>query len=68
MTTKLQPTDKGIIKNLKIHYRKQILVTVLKVINQNKPFNTSKLISWNECVAAVSKAWYQEVTGKTTTQ
>ena len=68
MATKLQPMDQGIIKNLKVHYRKRILANVLRAINENKPFKTSKLISLKECVEAVSKAWSQGVTGKTITR
>lgn len=63
MTSKLQPMDQGIIKNLKFHYRKKILHKIITAIELNQP--TEKIIDLRECISELAKAWRYEVTETT---
>lgn len=65
MTSRLQPMDQGIIKNLKIHYRKRILTKILNAVENNE--SPDKVISLRYAIAEISKAWACDVTPTTIT-
>jgi hypothetical protein len=58
-TTKLQPLDQGVIKNLKHHYRKRIIRKMLDRIDDGKIFDITLL----DCVMELDKAWYEVSSG-----
>ncbi|GBM26011.1 hypothetical protein AVEN_141972-1 [Araneus ventricosus] len=53
---------KGVIKNLKIHYRKRIVRQVITALQNNQ--STPKINLW-ESISEISKAWNYEVTHRT---
>lgn len=59
MTSIVQPMDMGIIQNLKVHYKRRILTTILKVWETKKEDYKITLL---DCVREVSRAWIQDVT------
>ena len=64
MTSKLQPLDQGIIKNLKTHYRRRILTKIINVMERNKQMPKLNLL---DCVTEISKAWDLDVKQQTIT-
>lgn len=63
MTSKLQPMDQGIIKNIKHHYRNRIVHKIVNAIDNNLP--VQKLITLKECITEVAKVWSENVSQKT---
>lgn len=63
MTSKVQPMDLGIIKNTKCHYRKKIVMKILKDIDEGTDL---KKISLLDAIIEVTDAW-NNVTAKTIT-
>lgn len=55
-TSKLQPMDQGVIKNLKCHYRRRILKKIINAIDNNQPVIES--INLRDCISELSKAWH----------
>jgi hypothetical protein len=55
MATKLQPLDKGIIKNLKYHYHKRTVRKMLDRVDDGKIFDIILL----NCVMEPDKAWHE---------
>lgn len=53
-TNKLQPADKGIIQNVKVHYRKTMIRRMLQCLYENKPVEA---ISLKDAVFMMAKAW-----------
>nr|XP_014349780.1 PREDICTED: tigger transposable element-derived protein 4-like [Latimeria chalumnae] len=53
MTSKLQPMDQGIIKNLKQNYRKCVILGVLPSLEEGQSITISLL----DCVKNIDKAW-----------
>lgn len=60
-TSKTQPMDQGIIQNLKIHYRKLVIMKQLKSIERNKELQITVL----DALRMLYQAW-DRVTEKTT--
>ncbi|XP_055920356.1 uncharacterized protein LOC129951986 [Eupeodes corollae] len=56
MTSIAQPMDMGIIQNLKVHYKRRILTTILKVWETKKEDYKITLL---DCVREVLRAWIQ---------
>ncbi|XP_041067856.1 tigger transposable element-derived protein 4-like [Carcharodon carcharias] len=50
---KLQPMDQGVIRNLKTHYRRQLISQVIKAINKKQKYNPTLL----EVMFMMKKAW-----------
>lgn len=63
MTSKIQPMDQGIIKNVKVHYRKRVLMKIIKSIDINTMENLT--FTLKDCIAEISKAWVNDVTSET---
>lgn len=63
MTSKLQPMDQGVIKNIKVHYRKRILMKTLGAMEENRPLKN--LISLRDCISELDKVWKNDVTSIT---
>jgi len=61
-TSKLQPLDLGIIKNLKMHYRERILKEMISAIEKNETFQN---IDLRKAIAELYKVWKFDVTAKT---
>ncbi|XP_054711365.1 tigger transposable element-derived protein 6-like [Uloborus diversus] len=59
-TSKLQPMDQGVIKNLKLHYRKRILRRLIWTL-ENEETNLHKVIDLRICVAELAKVWENDV-------
>ncbi|XP_054709194.1 tigger transposable element-derived protein 6-like [Uloborus diversus] len=59
-TLKLQPMDQGVIKNLKLHYRKRILRRLIWTL-ENEETNLHKVIDLRICVAELAKVWENDV-------
>jgi hypothetical protein len=53
-TSKLQPLDQGIIKNIKCHYRRRILMKTISGFEKNQQIPKLTLM---DCVNEISKAW-----------
>jgi hypothetical protein len=64
MTSKLQPMDQGIIKNIKCHYRKRILKKFIREIDKNQHVDKIS-INLYECISILAKVWTYDVTEKT---
>lgn len=62
-TSKLQPMDQGVIKNLKLHYRKCILRRLIWTLENEKTLN--KVIDLRICVATLAKVWENDVSDST---
>lgn len=62
-TAKLQPMDQGIIKNIKVHYRKRIIRKIFASMENNPQLNT--LITLRDCINEITKVWSGDVTKKT---
>lgn len=54
-TSKLQPTDQRMIKNLKVHYRKSIMTKTLAAMEKNLPLKN--LISLRNFISLFDKVW-----------
>ncbi|GBN52427.1 Tigger transposable element-derived protein 4 [Araneus ventricosus] len=52
-TSILQPTDQGVIRSLKCHYRKQLILRILKCYDKNKDCDISLL----DAVVLLEKSW-----------
>lgn len=52
-TSVLQPMDQGVIRSLKSHYRKQLLMRVLEKYDENMEFDISLL----EAILLLEKSW-----------
>lgn len=61
MTSKLQPLDQGVIKNLKHHYRKKCVQRLLRNVETGKQLNDINLL---DAVVMLQKSW-DDVTEKT---
>lgn len=61
MTSVLQPMDQGIIKNLKQHYRKRILMKVLANMDRDIPTTVTIL----DAIRDLSKTWNVDVKQQT---
>ena len=53
-TSKLQPADQGIIRNVKVHYRKTMIRRMLQCLGENK---TVEAINLKDAVFMMAKAW-----------
>ncbi|GBM81902.1 Tigger transposable element-derived protein 6 [Araneus ventricosus] len=60
---KLQPLDLGIIKNLKINYRKRILKEMISAIEKNETVQEN--FDLRKAIAELYKVWKFDVTAKT---
>jgi hypothetical protein len=58
-TTKLQPFDQGVIKNLKHRYRKRTVRKMLDKIDDGKIFD----ITFLDCIMELDKAWHDVSSG-----
>ncbi|EFA12409.1 Tigger transposable element-derived protein 4-like Protein [Tribolium castaneum] len=63
-TSKLQPLDQGIIKNLKCYYGRRILMKTISAFEKNQQILKLTLM---DCVNEVSKAWDINVKSETIT-
>ncbi|KAK9717424.1 DDE superfamily endonuclease [Popillia japonica] len=61
MTSKLQPMDQGIIKNVKFHYRKWILLKIINAIEKENTTVIKQVINLRECISELAKVWGHEV-------
>ncbi|XP_054709229.1 tigger transposable element-derived protein 4-like [Uloborus diversus] len=59
-TSKLQPMDQGIIKNLKVYYRKRILRKMIACVEENQQFSKT-YVDLRTCISELSKAWQSDV-------
>lgn len=62
-TSKLQPMDQGVIKNLKMLYRKQILKRLIFALENNKSIDDA--INLRLCISEVAKVWQNYVAEST---
>ena len=62
-TSCLQPMDQGIIQNLKVFYRRQVVERILQSIDDGKPAD-SKVINVLDAIRMLHNAWHQ-VTAET---
>ncbi|GBO39374.1 hypothetical protein AVEN_135356-1 [Araneus ventricosus] len=53
ITSVLQPMDPGVIRSLKCHYRKQLILHILKCYDENKDCDISLL----DAVVLLEKSW-----------
>ncbi|GBO29682.1 hypothetical protein AVEN_102078-1 [Araneus ventricosus] len=60
--SKLEPLDLGIIKNLKMHYRKRILKEMISAIEKNETVQEN--IDPRKAIAELYKVWKFDVTAK----
>nr|XP_042907454.1 tigger transposable element-derived protein 4-like [Parasteatoda tepidariorum] len=61
-TSKLQPMDRGVIQNFKLHYRKRMVRKVIAAL-ENK--QSMPKINLRESITELSKAWNSDVTDRT---
>ncbi|XP_060557064.1 tigger transposable element-derived protein 4-like [Ruditapes philippinarum] len=73
-TSVTQPMDQGVIKNLKVHYRKQVVAKKIKAVDNNKDFSISVLDAlrmmrhaWSQVTSTTIKNCYRHA-GFTSTQ
>ena len=52
-TSKLQPCDQGIIQNLKVHYRKYLLIKMITAVEAKEEFSPNLL----DCLYTLRLAW-----------
>lgn len=64
LTSKLQPMDQGVIKNLKLYYRKKLVQKIIITIEENQTVDKN-FINLRESIAILSKAWTHDVSAKT---
>lgn len=64
LTSIIQPMDQGVIKTLKLHYRKRILKKIVTIVenNQTVPVN---IVDLRECISELSKVWTNDVSDET---
>ncbi|GBO16549.1 hypothetical protein AVEN_79726-1 [Araneus ventricosus] len=62
-TSKLQPLDLGIIKNLKMHYWKRMLKEIISALEKNETVQEN--IDLRKAIAELYKVWKFDVTAKT---
>ncbi|XP_054720508.1 tigger transposable element-derived protein 4-like [Uloborus diversus] len=62
-TAKLQPADQGVIRNLKVHYRKRVIRKLINDIENNKEHTSS--ISVLDALRMVFSAWQNDVSQDT---
>ncbi|KAK9720742.1 DDE superfamily endonuclease [Popillia japonica] len=53
--------DQGIIKNVKFHYRKRILLRIINAIEKENTTVIKQVINLRECISELAKVWAHEV-------
>lgn len=64
VTSILQPMDQGVIKNLKLHYRKRILKKITTIVENNQTIPVN-IVDLRECISELSKVWTNDVSDET---
>lgn len=62
-TSKLQPMDQGVIKTLKMYYRKQVLKRLILALENDEP--VENVINLRLCISELVKVWQNDVVEST---